>query len=143
MNILLAADGSIHTKRMLAYIAAHEDVLGVRHRYTVVHATTRLPGVAAAFVEGQELKAIYRSEAEKVFKPIRAFFKQRGIEARFVGLVGPVAESIAREAERAACDLLVMGSHGRDGRGSLANLVMGSVATRMLAQSKVPVLLVR
>ena len=140
MNILLAADGSIYTKRMLACIAVHEDVLGARHRYTVVHATTRPSGAAAAFVDPQELKAIYRSEAEKVFKPIRAFFKQRGIEARFVGLVGPVSESIARQAERAACDLLVMGSHGR---GNLASLVMGSVATRVLAQSKVPVLLVR
>ena len=140
MNILLTADGSIYTKRMLAHIAAHEDVPGARHRSTFVHATARLPGVAAAFVDPQELKVILRSEVEKVFKPIRAFFKQRGIEARFVGLVGPVAESIARQTKRAACDLLVMGSHGR---GNLANLVMGSADTRVLEQSKVPVLLLR
>jgi nucleotide-binding universal stress UspA family protein len=33
-----------------------------------------------------------------------------------------------------------MGSHGH---GTLVNLVMGSVATKVLAQSKIPVLLVR
>jgi nucleotide-binding universal stress UspA family protein len=33
-----------------------------------------------------------------------------------------------------------MGSHGH---GTLGNLVMGSVATKVLAQSKVPLLLVR
>lgn len=140
MNILLAVDGSPTTKRMLAYIAVHHDWLGARHRYTVVHATTRLPGFSKAFVGPQELKAIYRNEAETVFKPIRAFFKQRGIEARFVGLVGPVADSIARKAESAGCELLMMGSHGRSPVG---NLVMGSVATGVLAQCKVPVLLVR
>jgi nucleotide-binding universal stress UspA family protein len=36
--------------------------------------------------------------------------------------------------------LLVMGSHGH---GTLGNLVMGSVATQVLAHCKVPVLLVR
>ncbi|MDP4770616.1 MAG: universal stress protein, partial [Limnohabitans sp.] len=37
-------------------------------------------------------------------------------------------------------DLVVMGSHGH---GTLGNLVMGSVATQVLANCKVPVLLVR
>ena len=37
-------------------------------------------------------------------------------------------------------DLLIMGSHGH---GALATLVMGSVTTHVLANSKVPVLLVR
>jgi len=36
--------------------------------------------------------------------------------------------------------LVMMGSHGH---GALANLVTGSVATKVLALSKVPVLLVR
>jgi hypothetical protein len=32
MNILLAADGSGYTKRMLAYVAAHDEWLGTLHR---------------------------------------------------------------------------------------------------------------
>lgn len=140
MNILLAADGSAYTKRMLAYIVKHADWMGARHRYTVVHATTRFPGFGKAFTDPREITAIYRNEAERVFKPIRAFFNRRGIDACFVRLVGPVAESIARKAESSGCDLLVMGSHGRS---NIGNLVMGSVATQVLAQCRVPVLLVR
>jgi len=36
--------------------------------------------------------------------------------------------------------MIVMGSHGH---GALQNLVMGSVATKVLAVTKVPVLIVR
>ena len=35
MNILLAVDGSAYTKKMLAYLATHEDLLGASHSYTV------------------------------------------------------------------------------------------------------------
>lgn len=31
MNILLAVDGSAYTKKMLAYLATHEDLLGTSH----------------------------------------------------------------------------------------------------------------
>jgi nucleotide-binding universal stress UspA family protein len=140
MNILLAADGSDFTRRMLAYIVAHEDWLGTNHRYTVVHATPKVSGHAAAFIDQDTLKAYYQDEAEKVFAPIRVFFRQHGIDAVFLGFAGHVAKSIAKQASGMPCDLLMMGSHGH---GNLGNLVMGSVATQVLAQCKVPVLLVR
>jgi nucleotide-binding universal stress UspA family protein len=38
------------------------------------------------------------------------------------------------------CDLIIMGAHGR---GVLANMVMGSVATRVLHLANCPVLLVK
>ena len=47
---------------------------------------------------------------------------------------------VAKIAESGRYDLLVMGSHGH---GALGNLVMGSVATQVLANCTVPVLLVR
>ena len=37
MKILVAADGSPFTKRMLAYLAAHDEWLGSKHRYTVLN----------------------------------------------------------------------------------------------------------
>ncbi len=85
------------------------------------------------------VKGFYRDEVEKVFKPIRAFFKQRGIDAEFVSKVGPATDVIAKLVSGGTFDLLLMGSHGH---GSVANVVMGSVATKVLASSKVPVLLI-
>ncbi|OYT98742.1 MAG: universal stress protein UspA [Burkholderiales bacterium PBB1] len=140
MNILLAADGSPYTKRMLGYVAAHEEWLGAHHRYVVVTAVPSIPPRAAAVLGRDVVKGYYDDEAEKVFKPIRAFFKQRGIAAEFVSKVGPAANVIAKQAESGSFDLLMMGSHGH---GNLVNAVMGSVATKVIAQCKTPVLLIR
>lgn len=140
MEIWLAADGSPYTKRMLTYVAAHDEWLGTRHRYVVVTAVPGLPPQAASFLEREVVKGFYRDEAEKVFKPIRTLFKQRGIDAEFVSKVGPAADVIAKLVSGGTFDLLLMGSHGH---GSVANVVKGSVATKVLASSKVPVLLIR
>ena len=140
MKILVAVDGSAYTKRMLAYLAAHDEWLGQHHQYTVLHGVPAVPPRAAAVLDKAVLKSYYDDEAEKVFKPIRAFFAKQRLNAAFVTQVGPVADGIAAVADKGDFDLLVMGSHGH---GNLANLVMGSVATKVMAHCKTPLLLVR
>ena len=140
MKILIAADGSSYTKRMLAYLAANDDWLGAHHDYTVLTVVPGVPGRAAAVLDKTILKDYFDDEAERVLKPIRAFFERQGIRASYVTKVGHAAEVIASQAERGGFDLLLMGSHGH---GNLASLVMGSVTARVLASCKTPVLLVR
>lgn len=140
MKILIAADGSSYTRRMLAYLAAHDEWLGSRHEYTVVHAALAVPHRAAAFVGADVVRNFYEEDAELVFRPIRAFFEQQGIKSQFVHAIGHAAESIAKLAVEGRFDLIVMGSRGH---GDLANLVLGSVATQVLARATIPVLLVR
>jgi nucleotide-binding universal stress UspA family protein len=141
MKILVPVDGSAYTKRMLGYLAAHDEWLGGNHTYTVFHCVPAVPSRAAAALEPGALRSFYDDEAEKVFKPIRAFFgKKPGLSVTFVSKSGPAPDNIAAMAERGSFDLIVMGSHGK---GSLTNLIMGSVATKVLAHCKVPVLLVR
>ena len=140
MKILVAADGSSYTKQMLAYLAAHDEWLGGAHEYTIIHTVTAVPPRAASVLDKQVLKDYYESEGEKVFKPIRQFFQKQGIEASYLAKVGPAAETIAATADKGKFDLLIMGSHGH---GTLTNLVMGSVATKVLANCSTPVLLIR
>jgi nucleotide-binding universal stress UspA family protein len=140
MKILLAVDGSAYSKRMLAYVAAHDEWLGPHHRYTVVHAVPKIPPHAASFLARDVIARYYSDEAERVLKPLRTFFKKQGLEVDFIGQAGDVADTIIKLADGGGFDLLMMGSHGH---GNLGNLVMGSVATKVLACSKVPVLLVR
>lgn len=140
MKILAAVDGSPYTKRMLAYLAAHDEWLGALHEYTVVHAVPAVPPRAAAVLDKSLVKSYYEDEAEKVFKPIRAFFDRQGIKASFVAKVGPPADALVALAAKGRYDLIIMGSHGH---GSLAKLVLGSVANKVLAHTDTPVLLVR
>lgn len=140
MKILVAVDGSPFTKRMLAYLTAHDEFPGRGHEYTVLHTVAPVPPRAAAVLEKATLDAYYQDESDKVFKAIRTFLSKQGIDAKFVFKTGHAAETIATFAEKGKYDLLVMGSHGH---GSLTNLVMGSVATKVLARCTTPVLLVR
>lgn len=140
MKILVAVDGSAYTKKMLAYLAAHDEWLGERHEYTVIHAVPAVPPTAAEMLDRSLLKTYYDDSAEKVFKPIRAFFAKQGLQAQFVAKTGSAATVIAEAAHKSHAELVVMGSHGH---GALANLVMGSVANQVLARCSAPVLLVR
>ena len=140
MKILVAVDGSPFTKRMLAYLTAHDEWLGGQHAYTVLHTVPAVPPRAASVLDKTLLKSYYEEEGEKVFKPIRSFFKKQGVQAEFVAKVGAAADTIAAVATKGEYDLLIMGSHGHN---TLGNLVMGSVATRVMAHCKTPVLLVR
>lgn len=140
MKILVAVDGSSYTKRMLAYLAAHDEWLGSAHEYTVIHTVAPVPQRAAAVLDRTVLKDYYDAEAEKVFKPIRSFFTRRGMKAEYLAKVGAAADVIATTAEKGGYELLVMGSRGH---GALTGLVMGSVATKVLANCSTPVLLIR
>jgi nucleotide-binding universal stress UspA family protein len=75
-----------------------------------------------------------------VLGPAIQFLLRHGIDAKSESKVGHAGETIAKTAESGKYDMVVLGSHGHS---ALGNLVMGSVATQVLALCKVPVLLVR
>jgi nucleotide-binding universal stress UspA family protein len=139
MNILLAVDGSSHTKRMLSYIAAHDELLGSGHSYTILTVVAPIPAQATHFLDATNVQGYYDEEAEHVLRPLHTFAEQNHWTARFVHTHGHAAEVIAARAAADKNDLIVMGTHGH---GALGSLVLGSVASGVLARSKVPVLLV-
>jgi nucleotide-binding universal stress UspA family protein len=140
MKILVAVDGSSYTKRMLAYLAAHDEWLGGAHQYTVLHAVPAVPPRAAAVLEKDLLKSYYADEGEKVLKTVRSFFGKQGIQAEYINKVGSAAEVIGAAASKGKFDLLMLGSHGHS---AIANLIMGSVTTKVMASCNTPVLLIR
>lgn len=140
MRLLVAVDGSPFTKRMLGYLTAQSEWLLSGHEVTLLTVVPPVPPRAAATLDRELLKGYYEDEAEKVFKPVRSLLTKQGFEVKYLFKVGHAAETIAKTAEAGKFELLVMGSHGHS---SLGNLVMGSVATRVLAECKTPALLVR
>lgn len=140
MKILLAVDGSEYTRHMLDYIASHASSLGGNGEYVAVHVVPPVSQRAAAFFGTDVARNYYDEEAKEVLGTIRSLLEQRGIQASYQHRVGQPAAEIARLAESGSFDMVVMGSHGHN---ALKNLVLGSVATQVLAACKVPVLIVR
>jgi nucleotide-binding universal stress UspA family protein len=140
MNVLIPVDGSDFTKRMLSYIAAHDELLGAGHDYTIFTAVAPVPPNAARYLDRQTLDEYYRSEAEEVLRPVRRFAEQHGWTVNTAHVAGHAAEAIAAYAEAHHPDLIVMGTHGHS---SFAGVILGSVATKVLSRCKSPVLLVR
>ena len=140
MKILLSVDGSSYTKRMLAYIVTHDEVFHTNNEFTVLTVQPPVPNRARAAVGKELVDNYYTTESEKIISPVHKFLFRHGIDAKSVTKVGQLGETIGKFADDGKFDMLIMGSHGH---GTIVNMVMGSVATKVLASSKTPVLLIR
>jgi nucleotide-binding universal stress UspA family protein len=139
MKILLAVDGSPHTKRMLSYIAAHDELLGPAHEYTAVAVVAAVPPQATRFLQADVLESYYQEQADMVLRPVAAFAEQQGWTFKPMHAIGHAPDAIAELAAAGRYDLIVMGTRGH---GALAGAVLGSVTMRVVSQTRTPVLLV-
>jgi len=110
------------------------------NQYTVVYSTLSIPPRAKSYFDRETLRDYTENEFEKVFKPIRTFFRRHHMNVTFVGKSGPAADVIGALAQQGKFDLLVMGSQGH---GALVSLVMGSVTAKVMAMCTTPILIVR
>jgi nucleotide-binding universal stress UspA family protein len=87
------------------------------------------------------LEARAEEEAAKYVSQVKAAADAAGIPCDTVVTKPAVPhEGIVAAAEKNQCDLIVMSSHGRSG---LRSFVLGSVTQRVLASSKIPVMVYR
>lgn len=140
MKIVLAVDGSPFSKHMLAWLTTHSEWLAPTHDYTVVYASPRLPNGLLLLLDEAQIRQRHEADTEAVFAPVRTFLERHGLKARYVHEVGEPAAVIGGVAERQGADLVIAGSRGH---GTVGNLALGSTTTRLLATSKVPVLVIR
>lgn len=140
MKILLAVDGSAFTKKMLAYLTTHLDLFSGDIEYTALTVHGALPPRARAAVGREIVETYYAEEAAKVLDPVVKFLTRHQLNVKTLSKVGNAGELIAKTAESGKFDLIVMGSRGH---GALGGLVMGSVATKVLANCSTPALLIR
>jgi nucleotide-binding universal stress UspA family protein len=88
----------------------------------------------------EDLDKSARAYASKELAGLVAKAKKAGVRAKAVLRDGMAHEQIARAARSPRADMIVIGTHGRTG---LAKLFLGSVAGRVVATAKCPVMTVR
>jgi nucleotide-binding universal stress UspA family protein len=140
MKILFAADGSKHTKKALAYLVTHEGILGSDGEVVVLNVQAVMPTRVGSMLGAAAVKEYYGEQADAVLNPIKKFLDKHNMRYRCNWVSGSAADEIVRASKRERCHLIVMGTHGR---GFVGQVMMGSVAQRVIAESDMPVMLVR
>jgi|ECHhosMinimDraft_1075155.scaffolds.fasta_scaffold00433_6 nucleotide-binding universal stress UspA family protein len=132
MKVVVAYDGSSHSKKALSFLVNLMAEKGWEiHLVTVAREAPRTPeGVVIHDVSHAES---IQEEASKVLPP--------GINVVRKVLESPdVAGAIVGYCEEVKCGIIVTGSRGLTG---LRRVILGSVSSALVDKSKVPVLIVK
>jgi nucleotide-binding universal stress UspA family protein len=141
-KILLAFDGSDSSKRGLQYVIdfahMHAATLEV-HLLNVQHE----PALYGEYINDEMISNMRHSlsvAATEVLEWPGEQLQTAKIAHEKHSALGNVAEQISLAAKHLQCDTVVMGTRGL---GTFTGLLLGSVATRVIHEVSVPVLLVK
>jgi nucleotide-binding universal stress UspA family protein len=140
VKILLPYDGSAHARRAVRFVAARTPLAGRDPTVWLLNVQPPVLVEIPTATSRRRLAELYARRADAVLRPARAILKRAGLEVRATHLVGVPGLRIARVARAKKVDLVVMGSHGRT---AAAGMLIGSVASTVLAHCDNPVLLLR
>ena len=141
MKMLVACDGSKTSLRAVRQAIKLAGALSGATRISLisVHDDIALRH-ASRFIGKDAIDNYLRDESETDLAAARKALDKAGIDHDMIIRRGHVAAEIADAAARGRFDLIVMGAKGLS---SLADLLGGSVATRVIELSAVPTLLVK
>jgi len=140
MKILIAVDGSAYSLAAARHVARLAAALRAKPEVELLHVHAPIPYPGAAAAAGrQAIEDYQRDTSREALAAAERQLRTAGIAFRSSWCVGDVATEVDRVARKRGVDMVVCGSHGR---GALANLAMGSVATRLIATVSVPVIVV-
>ena len=141
MKILLPIDGSKTSINAAKYVAQLVGNLRSKASVTLmsVHDDFGLNHVKQ-FVSKSVVDDYLREISEKELKPAQKVLDAAGIKHSMIIKRGHVANEILETAKKEKFDMIVMGAKGR---GGVMDLLIGSVAQRVVSSAKQPVLLVK
>jgi len=141
-NILVASDFSKASRR--AFATAVKTAKDRGATLTIVHVLAPFTPIGPDQYIGPEtweqLDEQAHRWATRRLDALSARAKAAGVRAKVLLLEGYAAREVTRVARKLHADLVVIGTHGRTG---FAKLLLGSIASRIVATSSCPVMTVR
>jgi len=145
-HVLVATDGSrLAAKGVKAGVKLAKS-LGARLSavYVIAPYVPPMYGEGAIYVPAlapQEYRKISEKQARKLLGSVARQAGAAGVRCATQFVTDPQPwQGILRVARSRKCDMIAMATHGRSGLGGL---ILGSETTRVLAHSKIPVLVTR
>ena len=99
-----------------------------------------MAGEISPMVTLKTVESLHHDKGEKTAESARALLDDAGIPYTFRIELGPIAETIARYAQNNQCEQIIMGTRGMSAMG---NLILGSVATKVIHLVRLPATLVK
>src|SRR5262249_48499467 len=143
-HILIPTDGSELARRAVQHGLSLAKAVGAKVTALTVEGSFDVYTVPAS--RGYEMSGAFaehaargKAHAEKILNGVAEEARSEGVICETVQIEEDHPyEAIIETAKQRGCDLIVMGSHGRSG---IAAIVLGSVTTKVLTHTKIPVLL--
>ena len=139
-TILVPVDGSRNALRALDLAIDLAKALRGRIHVVNVQPPPEHYGMVLAYLDKKQYRQFRRQDADEILRPaVRRLEKSRVSHDAHV-VFGEIGPAIVRAARSSQCDGIVMGTGGL---GAIGKLLLGSVATKVIHRSKVPVMLVK
>ena len=140
-KLLVPVDNSENAMRALEHAIRLAKEIGKTALVIVyAHEPPIIYGEIELYLSESKAKELQQAHSEGILRPAIEKAKASGVKFTSQVLIGDVAESIVACAERSGCDAIVMGTRGMS---AIGNLVMGSIATKVIHLTKLPVTLVK
>jgi nucleotide-binding universal stress UspA family protein len=139
MKILLPYDGSAHSEAALDFVSTMAALRELTTRVTLIFVPPATPRIGAVKAR-KSISQVRADASRRVLAPAVRALRAAGLAVKAVHRVGDPAQCIVRRAATDGADLIVMGTHGRTAR---LGVLLGSVTSAVLADCKVPLLLLR
>lgn len=136
-NVLIPIDGSANSLRALKYAGDRYRDSANTH-LLLINVQPAMP--PSRLVSNAAIRDHQSRMAEEALAPARALAEKLGVTYDCYARVGEPAEVITTFAKRSRCAEIVMGTRGL---GRMRGLLLGSVATKVISLSTVPVTLVK
>ncbi|MBE2261029.1 MAG: universal stress protein [Candidatus Accumulibacter sp.] len=137
---LLPVDGSLAALRAVDH--ALGEVLGATTApaISLVNVQRPLPSDITRFVSGTVVHDYHHDTGETALADARARLEDAGVAYSEHVLVGEAAPTISNFARENGCTLIIMGSRGL---GTVSGILLGSVTSRVVHLTDLPVVVVK
>lgn len=140
MKILVAIDGSEISIRAARYANTLAKSLAKPARiFLAAVDAAPFPGVVSR-IGKDAMDRIHAENHERMLAPARKALARSKADVRELPLIGEPADALLEAAKANKAHLVVMGSHGR---GAVKGILLGSVSSKVIAQSDIPVTIIR
>ena len=137
---LIAIDGSAPSLKVVDYVITEAASRTVKPQLFLVNVQAPLSGDITRFIEEKVVDDFHRETGEAALAQARQKLDAAGLAYSAHIMLGEAAPTMVEFAKDKGCSLIVMGARGL---GSVAGLLIGSVATKVVKLSKVPVMVVK